>query len=106
MRAGRLRSRIVIERPVEGGQNPSGEPQITWQEVARGWAAKETPSSRALAAAAQRWGDLRMVVRMRFVAGVGSGMRATLDGEQYLIADASDPDGYRRELMLVLRDLR
>jgi head-tail adaptor len=106
MRAGRLRSYIVIERPVYGAQNAAGEPEVAWQVFARGWAAQEAPTSRAMAAAAQRWADVRMVVRMRYVDGIEPGMRATIGDRRYLIADAADPDGYLREVLITLRDLR
>lgn len=74
MRAGELRTRGVIESPVEA-PNDTGEPMTTWAPYAVAWADVEALSGREQFTAQQDASLIQYKVTMRYVAGVTAAMR-------------------------------
>lgn len=103
MRAGALRARIIIERPVEGQQDAYGAPERQWVEHARIWASVVPLAARQSVGAEQTQAECRVQVRTRWLPGITAGMRAVWDGRTYAVLDAVDADGGRRSMVITLR---
>lgn len=100
MRAGKLRHRIAIEAPT-GAQNEFGEPVDTWAVHSAVWASKEDLTGREAFAAQQVNAAVSTRFGVRFIEGINARMRIVHDGTLYNIVSASDPDGRKRELVII-----
>ena len=69
MHAGKLRTRVIIQKPSES-QSASGEVTTTWATLAASWANIEPVSGRELLAADQMQATSRVRVRMRYLPGL------------------------------------
>ena len=83
MRAGRLRERIVIERPTAGNPTASGERPDTWSTFATRWAEVVPSGGREFVAAQQVRAEMSHLLRLRYLSGVTTAMRVKL-GNRYL----------------------
>lgn len=66
MRVGPLRHRVRIERKVEDGGGPYGEPVTTWEPVITVWAQISPQSARETDAAGQTLGQTTYEITMRY----------------------------------------
>jgi SPP1 family predicted phage head-tail adaptor len=99
MRAGTLRHRITIEAATVA--NVYGEEVETWSAIAEVFAAREDLSGREFFAAQQTNAEVTTRFRVRYIDGVTAKMRVYSDGVPYDIESVQDPDGRRRELILL-----
>ncbi|MFW6079535.1 MAG: phage head closure protein [Gemmatimonadota bacterium] len=102
--SGQLDQRIVIEQPTTAEDKYGEETPSGWSELATRWAQKEVESDTESFAAEHHHG--RRVVRwtMRYDAtleDVDRTMRIVHGGTHYEVVAAHDPDGKRREFVIV-----
>lgn len=102
MQAGELRHRVTIQELVDG-QDPSGQPIQTWQDVATVWAAVEPLRGREFWDAQQVAAEETVRIRIRYRAGIETAMRAVWNGVPYALQAVTDVDGRHRELELIGR---
>lgn len=102
MRIGKLRHRVTIEEPLRT-QNEYGEPVTIWLPVYTTYAAKEDLAGREYFAGQTTKSEVTTRFRIRYKDGLHSTMRVYHDGEHYDIQAVQDPDGYRRELILMTK---
>jgi SPP1 family predicted phage head-tail adaptor len=103
MNPGELRHRITIEAPTDT-QNEYGEPVQGWQPIATVWAAKQDLAGREFVAAQQTQAEVTTRFRLRYRDGITAKMRIrTADGTLYNVASVQDPDGYRRETIIMAK---
>jgi SPP1 family predicted phage head-tail adaptor len=100
MTSGTLRHSIYIEAGTET-QNEYGEPVTEWHPVLATWARLEDLSGREYFSAKQVASDVTTRFRTRYFAGITSKHRLFLNGQQYDIESVQDPDGRRRELIIM-----
>lgn len=105
MRTGRLRHRVEIQS-LSTTQDGYGEAVETWATVATVWG-EMIPSLRATreafaAVSEQRSARLSMECRLRYRDGLSpGGTRLRWNGAVYEVEAVMDPDGRRRELLLL-----
>src|SRR5690348_10364992 len=99
MRAGNLRERVRIERPIET-QNAIGEPTTVWELVADVSAEVLPLSGSESYFAAQRNAKVSHLVRMRYVPGITAKMRAVYKTRLFNIVSTLDVEERSRELNL------
>lgn len=105
MRTGRLRHRVEIQQ-LSTTQDGFGEAVETWTPVAKVWA-EMIPSLRATreafaATSEQRSARLSMECRMRYLDGLSPReTRLRWRGSEFEVEAVMDPDGRRRELLLL-----
>jgi len=75
--AGRLRHRILIQRPT-AGTDARGGATASWSTYAERWAAYEPVAGREAVQADQRTGIGSARLRLRYLAGLGAAMRVLL----------------------------
>lgn len=100
MEAGKLRHLITIEEPTES-QNEYGEPVESWATFAQLWASRGDLAGREYFAAQQTQAEVTTRFRLRYVDGITAKMRVSSDGVLYQINSVQDPDGRRRELIIM-----
>jgi SPP1 family predicted phage head-tail adaptor len=100
MRAGQLRYRIAIEKPVEV-QDEYGEVVRTWEVHTLAFAKKEDLAGREYFAGQQLQSEVTTRFRTRHIEGTTSTMRIVCEGVIYDIDSVQDPDGRKRELILM-----
>lgn len=104
MRAGRLRDRITIQQVAET-RSGSGAITETWSDVATVWAAVEGLSGREFWAAQQVNAEGSLRITIRYLAGIVPKMRALFGTRVFDIQAATDLDGRRRELQLLVSEV-
>jgi SPP1 family predicted phage head-tail adaptor len=104
MNAGELRQRITLERPTITRDTSGAEIQ-TWGTFATVWASKKHKTSREFYAAQKVNAEITDLFTIRYRAGVTTRMRVSFDGKDYDILGADDPDGRRRELQVLCREV-
>jgi SPP1 family predicted phage head-tail adaptor len=102
MRAGRIRYRVSIQKPVVL-KNDSGEVIVDrWVEVARVWVAVEPISGSEYMTASQFRASITRRLRMRWRPDIDSSMRVVADdGVIYSIDTVMPTRGLTRELQLM-----
>lgn len=103
MRAGPLRYRVSIQKPVVL-RNDSGEVIVdSWSEVAKVWAAIEPISGREYMASTEFRAGITTRIRIRWRADVDAACRVVADdGTVYSIDAALPVKGLTRELALMV----
>lgn len=103
MRAGKLRHRVTIQSLVAGSpqQTPSGEPDVSWTDVATVWASVEPLRGRELFAAQEHHSRVEVRIRMRYRSGITAAMRVFWDSRYYNIVVVLDAEERHRELELM-----
>lgn len=108
MEAGKLNKLITIQQATET-KNTFGEVEQSWDNpttVATLWAEKVPQNSRVFFAAKQSFAEIAALFRIRYTSGIERGMRAVGDSEPFeIIVPPIDPDGKRKELHLLCREV-
>lgn len=106
MQSGRLRHRVTIQEQAVI-RNSYGEEIVTWVDVATVWASVLPGSSgeRFLASASREQATATHTVRIRYRAGLNPKMRLIWDGRTLNIESIIDPDGRRRDLVLLCNEV-
>lgn len=105
MFAGRLDTRITIERHVTG-QDAWGQPVDTWELLASTWASVEPLQGREYIAAQAVQAETTIRVRVRYLAGVTASCRIALDDGRILgIVAVIDERNQHRFLQLMCKEL-
>jgi SPP1 family predicted phage head-tail adaptor len=104
MRAGTLRHRITIQQQTVTRDTFGGE-TITWADLATVWASKAHKSSREFFAAQKINAETQELFVVRYRSGVTAKMRVSYDNRYYDIIGAYDPDGRKRELHLLCKEV-
>lgn len=101
MRAGDLRHRVILQRPIEIRGSDYADVQRTWQDVATLWASVEPLAGREFFVNREMQGELTARVRLRYRAGVTPKMRLLYDGRVFEIQSVMNvgEDGVELELM-------
>jgi SPP1 family predicted phage head-tail adaptor len=102
MKAGDLRHRVILQRPIEIRGTDYADVQRTWQDVATLWASVEPLSGREFFANAEMQGELTARVRLRYRPGVTPKMRLQYDGRIFEIQSVMNvnEDDVELELMV------
>ena len=103
MRAGELRHRVELQEKTET-QTALGVTE-TWRTVATLWADVRDLAGREYYAAAQTQTEVTTRVRIRYRAGVTPAWRLLHGARTLEIRSVIDPDGRRRELQLMCKDV-
>ena len=104
MRAGLLRHRVTIQN-LTTAQDSFGDIVETWSDFATVWAQVEDLSGREFFAAAQVNSEIKTRVRIRYMEGVKPTMRILHGTRTLEIISPIDPDGKRRMLELLCREV-
>lgn len=101
MRAGKLRHRVRIERPIQVQDPVTGGLVTDWVLVATVWASIEPLSAREFIAAQASQSEVSARVGMRYRDGIDATMRIVHRGKVYNIAGVlPDPESGRHYLTL------
>lgn len=95
MRAGQLRYRVTLQQPDATEQSGFADVDTVWAEMQFAPATNEAIAAGGVTAI----GTQR--VRIRYRADVRASWRLTMDDRVFQINGYGDPDGRRRELLLV-----
>jgi len=95
MQAGKLNSRITIQRLIDG-QDEIGQPVSTWTDVATVWADVAHKSGLETIKADAPVSVVKASIRIRYRTDITAGMRVTLGSTHYDVM-AALPDEGRRE---------
>ena len=82
--AGKLNTRLNIERRTSS-QDELGQPVETWSLVAAVWGSVRHLSGVAAIKSGADGSTVKASFRIRYMAGIDSGMRVTVDGKHYNI---------------------
>lgn len=106
MRAGRLgRHRVDIEQPVEGTADAAGEIPITWSVYASSVPVEILPQGgREFYQAAQVQAEMTHLLKLRYLPGVTSKMRALFGTRELNILDVQNVDERGREMLLTCKE--
>lgn len=103
MNAGMLRHRIQIQQATET-QDSFGAVTQTWTTIATIWASIEAISGREFFDAAQVNAEITHRIRIRYRPDITTQMRAAEGTRTFDIQAVLDPDGRRRELVLMVKE--
>lgn len=103
MRAGKLRHKVRIEKPL-ATLDSSRQPVDAWVKVVDVWAAVEPLSGRELIVAQQQQPDVTHRVRMRHRDDVTAKMRVQHDSRNLFIESVMNVEERDRELHLMCRE--
>jgi SPP1 family predicted phage head-tail adaptor len=85
MKSGRLNRRVTIQQKV-AGQDATGQPSLTWQDVVTTWGEFRTRNGAQLIEdSAIEISTVQMTLRIRYRAGLNAGMRVLLGSDVYEI---------------------
>ena len=108
-RAGRLRYPAIIQKPTNS-QDAIGGPQVAWSTHLTVWGALAPANSRWREAyvAQKETAEAHGVFEMRYQSshGIDPTMRISVDGRYLQIVAVRDPDGRKRDLHLVYREVQ
>lgn len=108
MRAGLIRRRVTVQR-YTATQNSLGEEVEIWSNLFSAWAAVAavTASERFASGSQQELATVthRVTMRWRDDYTAGPKDRVAYDGKYFDIESAVDPDGRRRETVMLCREL-
>jgi SPP1 family predicted phage head-tail adaptor len=99
MRAGKLRTRIIIESASEAIDSV-GFPVLTWTTFATIWGGVVANNGKEFLEAREVHSSLSRIITMRYLASVTPQMRINDGGVYYNILAVFDPDSRGRELRL------
>ena len=103
MKAGELRDRVTLQQ--SDAVNVDGVPVGDWVDVCTVWAQVVDLSGRELEAQQQTGAEISTRIRIRYRAGLLPQMRALRGARAFDIQAIIDPDGRRRELQLMCKEL-
>jgi SPP1 family predicted phage head-tail adaptor len=99
VRAGRLRNRMRLERPVET-RSASGDVIRTWALVTEIWAELVNDPGTERFTAQTDLSEVPQQIRIRYRTGVAPQQRLTYRGRVFRIEALADPDARTREQLL------
>lgn len=99
MKSGTLRNRITIQSP-SSVQDASGQPIVSWIDVALVWADIQYISGISALKAGMDTSAVKVSIRIRYMAGVNAGMRVLHGGNVFSI-EAVLPNMAMRSVDLV-----
>jgi SPP1 family predicted phage head-tail adaptor len=103
MRAGLMRQRITMERPIET-QAAEGSIRRTWETFTTAWASIEPLAGREYFAAAREQADVSHRIRMRYAEGVTHKMRVLFGSRIFQIESVINVGERNRELILMCKE--
>ena len=103
MRAGQLRHRITIQENTPAPDDYGGAVD-SWAEVDVVWGSVEPLAGREFLDARRLEAEVTTRIRIRYLAGLVPGMRATWDGHTYDITAVLETESRRREIVLMCRE--
>lgn len=98
MRAGRLRHKITIQRPVQTGGTWGAA--RTWETFKKVWGGIEPVSAKEKERAEHFSSEVTGTITIRWIAGIDPSMRVTWEGRIFRIVGVVDQDYRHRELQL------
>lgn len=106
MQAGKLRERVTIQREVVT-RDTFGAEVNPWTDVATVWASVRPGASgeRFISAADQVQATITHTVRVRYREGLSPKMRLKWEGRFLGIQSVVEPDGRKRELVLLCLEI-
>jgi SPP1 family predicted phage head-tail adaptor len=102
--AGKLRFTLTIEEP-STQRDDAGQPLDEWTTFATRRGAIDRKPGAELVAAAARIAKVPTFFRLRYLGGVVPGMRLREGARTYDVKSAVDPDGLKRELVIIADEL-
>lgn len=105
MQAGRLRERVTIQRQSVTRDDYGGE-VIAWVNVKTVWASilPRSSAERFISGSAQELSKISHTVRVRYRSGITPKMRLAWGSRVLYVETITDPDGRRRELVLMCEE--
>jgi SPP1 family predicted phage head-tail adaptor len=100
MEAGKLRHRVQVQHSVPA-QDDYGEPLEVMASVGLALTSAEDLAGREYFTAQQTKSEVTTRFRTRWIGSVTPEMRILHDGRLYDVASVQDPDGRRRELIIM-----
>jgi SPP1 family predicted phage head-tail adaptor len=104
IRAGDLNCRVQLQEATET-QDGYGAVVKGWATTATPWGEVKDLSGREFFAAQQENAEVTTRIRMRYRAGVMPKMRAIANGRTFDILAVLDPEGRKRELHLMCKEV-
>lgn len=104
MQIGRLRHRVALQT-VSEARSSTGAVTETWNTTATVWAEVVDLAGREFWDARQVNAELTARIRIRYRSGIVPKMRAVFGARTFDIQSVIDPEGRRRELVLMCREL-
>jgi SPP1 family predicted phage head-tail adaptor len=102
--AGDLNLRIILQIPTIS-RGTDGAEIKTFITHATVWASKKHKTSREFYSSQKINAEITDLFVIRYRSGVTTRMRVSFDGKYYDILGADDPDGRRRELQLLCKEV-
>lgn len=103
MRSAQLRQKATLQQDTGTGRDSAGGVVPNWVNVAIVRAQKVHQSAREFFAASKVNAELTDLFIIRYRADIDAKMRLVVDGKNYDIIGAPDPDGRRRELHVLCK---
>lgn len=100
MRAGKLRHRLSVQKPVET-RNAYGEPVPSWETFATVWGSVEPLRGREMWAAKEKEARIDVRIRTRYLSDVTAKMRIIHGSHTYEIVSIIDIEMAHKELQLM-----
>lgn len=104
MRAGLLRHRVMLQRPVQD-LDPQGNPVTVWEDVGEVWAAVEPLRGREQIEAQQAFGEVTTRVRIRYRPDVRKSWRIVWEGRVLEVRSPVDVRGMHVEWELLCAEV-
>jgi len=104
MRAGQLRHRITLQQKTTSLFN-YGATTETWAALDTVWAGIEALTGREFFSSQQTVAQADYRITLRYRSGITSAMRAVEGTRTFDIQTVLDPDGRRRELVLMVKEV-
>lgn len=111
MRSGDMRQRVQIQsftgeaQDTTGDTTPSWLDDTKWTTLATRWACVEGLQGREWFEARQEVAEVTHRIRMRYLASVTPRMRIVWGSKTLQIKSATDPDGRKRQLVIMAQEL-
>ena len=102
------RHKVIIRTKPARTTGSYGATEIDWSSgtiLGYFWGSFEALQGRELEASMQRWAEARFRFRSHYITGIDREDRIEYAGRTFDILDAEDPNGHRREIVLILREL-
>lgn len=104
MRAGKLNQRVQLYKK-SVSRTTRGNEDITWQLIDTVWGSVESPDGTEYIAGEREQTEVRTVIRIRYRKQLTAVDRAVVETRTYDIQSVPpDPDGKKRELILICKE--
>lgn len=105
MRAGVLRQRVTIQKPVVIGRDSFGAEILGWEKVATLWADVQPLSGREYFDAQQMNNEVTTLIRIRYYPGITPQMQVVWNNHTYNIQAVLDQAERKREVHLMCKEV-